>query len=232
MNLNILIGEDEVLIAEHLSDIVQSFDYNVVGIGHKKEDILQLIDATKPDIALLDIRMIGKYDGVEIGEYILNNYNFPVIYITAHSDKDIIHKALKTKPSGYIIKPFTPMDVYTALNIAVEKFEKSNAEKYLLIKDGYKDVKLHINDIFYICSDNNYVEIHTKEKKYLERNSLEKVSERINSEDFIKVHRSYVVNLSHASELSGTTLMVNKEKIPVSRSYLKNVKSGFILKNS
>lgn len=223
--MNILIGEDEVLIAEHLRDIVTSFGYHVVGIGHNKEDIIKLIDKKRPNIALLDIRMKGKNDGVDIGEYILHNYTFPIIYITAHSDKEIVQNALKTKPSGYIIKPFNSMDVYTAIQIALDQFNNKKKDNFILIKDGYKTVKLYLYDILFIKSYNNYIEIYTNKRKYLERNSLENICNTIDSENFIQVHRSYVINLNYAKELKTNQIVLEDFEVPVSRKYYKDLKS-------
>lgn len=230
--MKILIGEDEVLIAEHLRDIVKSFDFEVVGIGHNKEEIIRLIDKTKPDIALLDIRMKGKNDGIEIGEYIMQNYNFPIIYITAHSDTEIVQKALKTKPSGYIIKPFKSMDVFTAINIATDQYRSKKNDNFIMIKDGYKTIKLFLYEILYIKSFNNYIEIYTKRKKYLERNSLENIFNTIDSEDFRQVHRSYVVNLNYTKELTTQKLLIEEDEIPVSRKYYKELKQFLFNKNS
>jgi len=222
--MRILIGEDDILIAEHLKEIIKSFGYDVVGVAHNKEQILKLIDKTDPNLALLDIRMEGKYDGIEIGETILKNYNFPIIYITAHSDREIIQKALKTKPSGYIIKPFKSMEVFTALQIAAENFSNKKADNFILIKDGYTTIKLFLYEIIYIKSDNNYIEIYTEKTKYLERNSLESILSTINSDNFMKVHRSYVINLNHLKEFKSNTVILGERSIPVSRKYIKELK--------
>ncbi len=225
--MRILIGEDDILIAEHLKDILQSFKYEVIAIEHNKEDILEKIDSTKPDIALLDIRMKEKYDGVEIGEYILQNYNFPIIYITAHSDKDIIEKALKTKPSGYIIKPFKPMDVYTAMQIAVENFRNRTKENCLIIKTKYKNVKVPYYNILFLKSDNNYIDIQTSSKKYVERTTLEKLQAKLNSNNFIRIHRSYIVNVNNVNEFMLDKVVLNKYILPVSRKYRDKIKKHF-----
>lgn len=222
--MRIVIGEDEVLIAEHLRDIVEGFKHEVVGLGHHKEEIIRMIDRTKPDLVLLDIHMEGKFDGIEIGEYVRNNFQMPIIYITAHSNQDIVHKALHTKPSGYIIKPFKPMDVFTALEIAVDKFSKSTSENFILVKDAYKTIKVYLFDILYLKSDNNYVEIHTQKTKYIERSSLENMLEGINSPDFVKVHRSYAINLSYANKFTARCILVKGTEIPVSRKYSKQLK--------
>ena len=225
--MRVVICEDEILIAEHLKTIVKSFGYEVVGIAHNKKDMLGLIKRTDPQIALVDIRMEGRYDGIEIGEDVLLNYNFPLIYITAHSDNEIIQKALKTKPAGYIIKPFKAMDIFTAMNIAMENFTASRTDNFIMIKDGYKSVKLYHYEILFLKSDNNYVEIYTDKTLYIERISLESMLSTINSENFMKVHRSFAVNIDHVKELKSRELIVGSHLIPVSRKYIKEFKERF-----
>lgn len=225
--MRVVICEDEILIAEHLKVIVKSFGYEVVGIAHNKKEMLALIDRVNPQIALVDIRMEGHYDGIEIGDEILKNYNFPIIYITAHSDKEIIQKALKTKPGGYIIKPFKAMDIYTAITIAIDNFSAAKNDNFILIKDGYKSVKLYNYEIIFLKTDNNYVEIYTDKTLYIERISLENMLETINSDRFMKVHRSFAVNLDHVKELKSRELIIGRHLIPVSRKYYKDFKEKF-----
>jgi len=164
--MRILIGEDDVLTAGYLKVVVESFGNEVVGIGHNKEDIIRMIDKYIPDLLMQDISMVQATDGIEVGRYVLENYSFPHIYITAHSDKNIIEKALATKPVGYVIKPFVPMNVYLAIQIALDHFRDHHEQEILTIKDGYNLIKLPYYSIQYLKSDNIYIDIHTS-KKYI-----------------------------------------------------------------
>lgn len=226
--MRIVIGEDEVLIAEHLADIVKSFKHEVVGIGHSKAMIIELIDKLNPDLILLDIRMEHEYDGIEIGNYIKQNSAVPFIYITAHSDKNIIEKALPTKPSGYIIKPFKPMDVYTAIQIASDKFRDSKTDNFLMLKDKHQKVKVYTYNITFMKADNNYVEIHTHHKIYIDRNSLENLNDKLQSEDFIRVHRSYIINKTYIKALTTNEVEIDGFKLPISRSYFPLLKQALL----
>jgi len=225
--MRIVIGEDEILIAEHLKDIVNSFKHEVVGVGHNKNEILILIEKTKPDMVLLDIRMENKFTGIEIGKILLHQYGIPFIYISAHSDKEIIEKALPTKPSGYIIKPFKPMDVYMAIQIASDKFRRTVKDNYILVKDSGKKVKVYYYNILFFKSDNNYIEIHTKTKTYVLRSSLEKIAKELTDEGFVRAHRSYLVNSNHIKTLSPHFISINFHKIPISRGNYRQVKQLF-----
>ncbi|MBN2664732.1 MAG: response regulator transcription factor [Bacteroidales bacterium] len=224
---NILIGEDNILIAEHLRDIVIDFDYNVVGIFHNKIDIIKGLKTYHPDIALLDINMESRFTGVEIGDYIAKKLHIPFIYITAHSEKHTLEKALNTKPSGYILKPFKEMEVNIAIKLALEKFENKPDEGFITIKDSSTNIKIFYSDIIFIKSDNNYVEVHTKKQKYITRTSLKSIISELDKEIFIKVHRSFIINKNCAIKYSKHTLFLNGISIPVSRKFQEDVKNIF-----
>ena len=216
--MKILIGEDEVIIAEHIKDILLKYDFSEIETAYDKESIIKKIDSFKPDICILDIRMEGQYDGIEIGEYIDQNYNFPIIYLTAQADKDTVEKALKTKPSAYIVKPFTAIDVYTSIQIAVENLVNKEKDNYLILKTGVKNIKVASLTIMYLKAENPYVGIHTSDKKkYLERSSLDNILLKINNPDFIRIHRSYAVNINYVDSFSANKVCIGKISLAISR---------------
>lgn len=225
--MNVLIAEDSVITAEHLKSIMESFGHKVIGLARDKNTILEFLKNTIPDIILLDIEMENKYDGIEIGEFIFQNYNFPIIYITAHSDTKTVKKALKTKPSGYILKPFNEIDVFTTFNIALEKAKKVKDKKYVLLKKGKTTEKLMIEDILYIRSDNNYIDIFTNYKRYTERTSIDTFLELLNSNNLLRVHRSYVINKDFATKFDKKRVFIGNIEIPVSRANCNEVKKLF-----
>lgn len=225
--MRILIGEDDVLTAGYLKDVVESFGNEVVGIGHNKEDIIRMIDKYIPDLLMQDISMVQATDGIEVGRYVLENYSFPHIYITAHSDKNIIEKALATKPVGYVIKPFVPMNVYLAIQIALDHFRDHHEQEILTIKDGYNLIKLPYYSIQYLKSDNVYIDIHTSKKVYIVRDSLEQIHLKLDQNLFLRTHRSYIVNRHHVENLGSNLLDIKGTTIPISRKYQAIIRSLF-----
>lgn len=225
--MRVLIGEDDVLTAEYLKDIVESFGNEVVGIGHNKEDVIRMIDKYIPDLLLQDISMVQATDGIEVGRYVLENYSFPHIYITAHSDKNIVEKALVTKPVGYVIKPFIPMNVYSAIQIALDHFRDHHEQEILTIKDGYNLIKLPYYSIQYLKSDNVYIEIHTSKKVYIVRDSLEQIHLKLDQNLFLRTHRSYIVNRHHVENLGSNLMGIKGTTIPISRKYQAIIRSLF-----
>ena len=225
--MRILIGEDEVLTAKCLKCVVESFGYEVVGIGHNKENVIRMIDKYIPDMLLQDINMDESSDGIDVGRYVLENYSFPHIYVTAHSDIHIVKKALETKPVGYIIKPFVPIMVYTAIQIAMDHYKDHHEQEILTIKDGYNMVKLPYYSIQYLKADNVYVEIHTSKKVYIVRDTLEQFHQKLDQNLFFRTHRSYLVNRHHVENMGPNFLSMKGATIPLSRKYQASIRSLF-----
>lgn len=214
--IKILIVEDEVLIAEDLKDILKTFGLKKIEMVHDKASALEHLRLNKPDIAILDIRMEKELDGLEIGEYIQNNYKLPFIFITAHSDIEMIKKIIKTKPVGYITKPFKKSDLFANINLAIEQLTTNNK---LFVKDGYSTHVININEIVYIESEGNYITIFTSGRKYLSRQNMESILLDLDSNDFLKIHRSYVVNLKKVKKYSSKEVIINEITLPISKTF-------------
>ena len=183
---------------------------------HDKASALEHLRLNKPDIAILDIRMEKELDGLEIGEYIQNNYKLPFIFITAHSDIEMIKKIIKTKPVGYITKPFKKSDLFANINLAIEQLTTNNK---LFVKDGYSTHVININEIVYIESEGNYITIFTSGRKYLSRQNMESILLDLDSNDFLKIHRSYVVNLKKVKKYSSKEVIINEITLPISKTF-------------
>lgn len=215
-DFKILIVDDEVLIAEFLKDELISLGYQHIALAHNKKQTFALVNAFKPQLILLDIRMKSEREGIEIAEEINKSHNIPFIFITAHSDKDIVQQALNTIPSGYITKPFKQIDVYAAVHLVETNSEKLN-ERFVVFKDGYAEVKVAVDDILYAQSDDNYIHVFTTSKKHTVRNTLEWFKDSVPEELFHRTHRSYIVNISKVNKATSKNVFINDIEIPVSR---------------
>jgi len=215
-DFRILIVDDEVLIAEFLKDELISLGYSQIDLAHNRKQALNAIERFKPQLVLLDIRMKNEREGIEIAEEINKSFKIPFIYITAHSDREIVQQALSTKPAGYITKPFKQIDVYAAVRL-VETGSENIQEKFLVFKDGYADVKISIDDILYAQSNDNYINIYTTIKRYIVRNTLEWFKENTPTDMFHRTHRSYIVNISKVNKATSKNVFINDIEIPVSR---------------
>jgi CheY-like chemotaxis protein len=126
----ILVVEDEHIVAMGIKRMLKELGYTVTGIASSGEDAISKAESTFPDVVLMDIMLKGEMDGVEASEKIRSRFNIPVVYLTAYSDDKILNRAKRTEPFGYIIKPFDEKDLYSSIEVALQRYRKEkNQEK-------------------------------------------------------------------------------------------------------
>lgn len=123
-NAKVYIVEDEVIIADDLAGALEEYGYTVVGISDNMLGALEGIRSTKPDVVLLDIHLNSSADGIELGHRISQELSIPIIYVSAHIDKETRKRAEKTLPVSFITKPFEPAELNVAIKFAVGKGTK------------------------------------------------------------------------------------------------------------
>lgn len=120
-NRQIVIVEDEALIAQALRLRLEKMGYTVVGIAASAEAALELVAKTSPDLVLMDIRLSGSMDGITAGEHIQARFGLPIVYLTANSDPETTERIIKSQPYGYVTKPINDALLRSTLSIALQK---------------------------------------------------------------------------------------------------------------
>jgi len=131
----ILIVEDEHIVAMGIKRMLKNLGYTVTGVASSGADAISKAESTFPDLVLMDIMLKGELDGIGAAKEIKERFNLPVVYLTAYSDSNILERAKKTGPFGYIVKPFDEKDLHSNIEIALhrlrrekEGFEEENKE--------------------------------------------------------------------------------------------------------
>lgn len=130
----ILIVEDERVVAEDLKRILMKMGYAVTGVVSSGDEALESVRATTPDLVLMDIRIKGPQDGIEVAEHIYAEFGVPVSYLTAYADAPTLERAKGTMPFGYILKPFEARSLQTTIELAIHRHK---AEVLLSGMDGW-----------------------------------------------------------------------------------------------
>lgn len=120
-NETILVIEDNTIIAAHLQRILNGFGYKVPHTVTTGEAAIQLVNEAKPDLALIDIQLAGKMDGIEVAQYLKNNFDIPIIFLTAFAEEERLEQAKTTEPYGYLVKPVQERELYATIEMAFEK---------------------------------------------------------------------------------------------------------------
>ena len=128
----IFIVEDEILIVRGLEEALEHLGYSVCGFALSGEEAVLLIEKHKPDLVLVDIRLKGEMDGVELADKITSHHKIPVIYITTYSDREILDRAKVTDPSGYIVKPVRDRQLKANVELALERCRRDRERAFAL----------------------------------------------------------------------------------------------------
>ena len=121
VTVQILIIEDEIIIAQDIASKIKKLGYAVAGIISSSEKAIDFLSFKTPDLVLCDIRIKGSMDGIEVAEFLKAKKRIPFIFLTSLSDKITLDRAKKTLPYGYIVKPFNASDLHSAIEMALYK---------------------------------------------------------------------------------------------------------------
>jgi len=221
----VLIVEDEILIADTLHRYLEAKDFDVVGKAISYIEAIDLIEMHDPQIALLDICLSGKKTGIDVVKYIREQeMKIPCVYLTSQVGSKNLSAAKETFPEGYLIKPIQKESLFTTLEIAFhnQSLERKNKADTILLKENDQSYNVASKDILFVNADHVYVGVYLKGgKKITIRNSLKCILEQLKGNNFVQVHRSYVVNLDHVTSWTKAILEIDKYQVPISRGKRK-----------
>lgn len=119
--IKIMVVEDTYIVAKDLQDSLHKLGYSVEEITDSGKAAIQLAEKIRPDLILMDIKLKGKLDGIEAATIIKDQFDIPIIYLTAYADDDTLQRAKRTEPSGYIIKPYKKEELHSVIEMALYK---------------------------------------------------------------------------------------------------------------
>lgn len=238
MSMNILVVEDESIVAKDIQVCLKKLGYEVVGVCSTGEDAVEKANETNPDLVMMDIMLKGEMSGIEAAAEIRKEMDIPVIFLTAYTDRDTVDRAKETEPYGYIIKPFKEIDIQTAIEIALYKHskekvikkerdfyynlvEKQDSVDMIFVKANQRLVKIRYVDIYFIEALKDYVVINTLERRYTIHSTMKDIERKMPDKDFVRVHRSFIVRIDKIKEIDHANVVMDNEKkvIPVGGSY-------------
>ncbi len=232
--VKILVVEDEMIIADTICNTLEDLGYDALEPAINFTEAIAAIETVMPDIAILDIQLSGSKTGVDIAKKINEDYDFPFIFLTSNSDIATIEEVKKVNPPAFLVKPFSKEELYSAIEIVLFNYASKTGQvdvANLIIKDAFfvKDksvfFKFLFDDILYIRSSHVYCEMFLKNNKIqLLRISLNDIVKKLNQK-FIRVHRSYIVNLDYLERIDNTSIIIKENVIPIGKKYKQDILS-------
>lgn len=148
--LNVLIVEDELLIAETIKLYLTERGHVVGGMAISYDEAIQKINETKPDVILLDIRLYGEKSGLDIAQYLhITNNKTPYIIVSSQYDTPYIERAMRAEASGYITKPISKETLWSTLELAILRSKESSINNlYVDLKISHGIQRVKISDYY------------------------------------------------------------------------------------
>lgn len=219
--LKCLVVDDEELARVLLKTHIEKIDFlTLVGSTENPIEALQILQNQDIDLLFLDIQM-PELSGINVAKIVKPKTE--VIFTTAYSQYAI--DGFDLNVLDYLLKPITFERFKQAIDKAKEYFQIQHQEDTITIKSGYDLHKIRLNDILFIEGSSEYVTFQTTELRIMSYQTLKSLEVSLPQRQFMRVHRSFIVNKDKVKALKGKQILIENHKIPVSETYLENVKS-------
>jgi len=231
----ILIVEDDMIIAANISLQLSNLGYEVTGIETKANEAIHHALETKPDLILMDINLKGESNGIDAAHAIRKYIDIPLIYLTANVDDATFQRAKETHPFAFIAKPFTNLNLERTIALVEEKIHEKTApissedtfvdsqEDRIFIRNNNKLIKVMLEDILYVEADRNYCKITTTAQSYMVVSPMNKFCEKIDRKNFVRIHRSFVVNFLKLDSVAESFVDIKGKLIPIGKQYKEDL---------
>jgi DNA-binding LytR/AlgR family response regulator len=221
---NILIVEDEPIIADDIEATLLELDYMVAEIVDNGNDALAAVSENKIDLILMDISIKGNMDGIQLAIKINQTHKLPLIFLSSLYAQATLNSAKKATPTGYVVKPFDEGDLKANIELAQFKqtqneFVPSTIIDKFFVRVGQELKAIEAENILYVEGVDNYSNVFTNESKHMVSHTLKKVAEKLGSHSFVRIHKSYIINFTKVTSISEGYLFINEIKLPIGRTY-------------
>jgi len=227
MNMNCIIIDDEPVARKVLEEFIRDIDYlTLTGKAENPVKALHLLNDNKVDLIFLDINM-PRLNGID---FLKNTKNLPqVILTTAYSEYAVEGFALDVL--DYLVKPISFERFLKATQKAKNYFDltsqtakpvKANPD-YFFIKSNQTIEKVFYHDLLYVESMLNYVVLHTVSKKLIAYMTIKSMTEQLPADTFIKIHKSYIVNIDKIKGIEGNAVHIGNAKLTISQNLREKV---------
>ncbi|MEN4029818.1 MAG: methanogen output domain 1-containing protein [Methanobacterium sp.] len=243
-SVKILVVEDESIVAMDLRHRLENMNYTVLAVVPSGEEAVEKAALMRPDLILMDIVLNEKMDGIQAAQIIKDNYNIPVLYLTAYSDEKTLKRAKITGPFGYIIKPFEDRELHSAIEIALYKHEMETKlranEKWLSTTlESIGEAVITTDEKGYITFMNPMAQKITGwSQEEATGNPLENIFRIIDekTEEPVDLSIDALLKKNSVTSVNDNILLITKygTKVPVSNTNApitddKNIKTGIVL---
>ncbi|MEX1002920.1 MAG: LytTR family DNA-binding domain-containing protein [Crocinitomicaceae bacterium] len=220
-----VIADDEQLARNLIENYVEKVSYlELVASCKNGLEVTKVLQQHHIDLLITDIQMPEL-----LGTDLVKSLSQPPLVIFTTAYKDYAIEGFELSAVDYLLKPFAFERFLAAVNKAKELHDHaihkdiSLKQGYLIIKADHKLYRVQYEDIKYIEGQREYVSFHTKKKRITALMSLKKLEETLPSDQFVRCHKSFIINKQMVEALEGNSLLIPDKSIPIGQSYREKV---------
>lgn len=218
----VYILEDEIDLQENIELLLTRSGYEVAGKDIKGETLIQLIDIFPTiDIFIIDIMLEGNISGIEVAKKIREQSKAPIIFLTALSDMTTLELISTIDQSSYLLKPFNKDSFLTTVKLSLLKSRDFTNKNLIKIRDKGHQINLDENEILLLKADGLYTKIYTETKQFMVREILKEVVEKLSKEKFLRIHKSFIVNMDKVTSFNSKEVTVADQVLPLRRGFYR-----------
>ena len=229
--IKVLIVEDKTLVATSIAATLEKHGLKVIGICRSGDEAIAQVDKEKPDLILMDIEVEGPLDGIATADLISRRASIPTIYLSDYTDSRTVNRAKKTHPANYLSKPFHEADLIRAVDLAFTNHRAKAGGKdgsllndYVFVRtDNQAYRKVAYSEIIYLKAGGSYCHVFMDGKAITLSTSMNNVHEQLNHRDFMRVHRSYVINVKKITHIEGRVVHLGKHRVQMNEAAHKDL---------
>lgn len=234
----IAIVEDNPIAARVIKKIAEQLGYITLGPAVSFETATELIREGRPDLLLMDIQLAGEKDGIELARYVEEHFKLPIVFLTSNADLKTINRIKQEGFVHLLTKPVNKAELNGCIEIALHQHRKNGLKNQrkstvseeinifnqaIFIKDMSALHKVKFDDVLYLESDHIYVNIVTTQRKFTVRSSMTAYLEHFDQGMFIRVHRSYVININRIERIDVGHVLIGSQLLPVAKTYRESL---------
>lgn len=227
-SIKVLIVEDELIVSEEIKELLSLAGFQVIGQATSGVEALTYMEQHKADVALLDINLDGPMDGIDLAHKVLKKHSCAIIFLTAFADDQFFARAKQVQPAAYIVKPFEERNLQKAIEVAFNNLisagndavqDSYKVTDFIFIKDSTRYKRIEIDSIQYAEASGSYTNVVTERGYTTLAMNLKHFEGHLDAPSFMRVHRSYLINLHKVHEYEGNRIFINEKPIPLSPAY-------------
>ncbi len=221
MKLKTLIIDDEIMARKAMHKYSENNPHlQVIGESENAEEALKVMDKLEVDLMLLDIEMPGM-SGLELLDKLPY---FPHVVFTT-SKAEYAYDAFEYDVVDFLKKPITKPRFDKAIDKVITQVEKEesiasqSAKREMYIREDGKYIRIPFDTILYFENVGDYISIKTTNGNHIMHGALKSLDNKLSNPNFLKVHRSFIVNMEKIKDIEDNTLVIDKKVIPISRAH-------------